>query len=179
MSKDLWMPLYIGDYLADTQLLTTEQHGAYMLLIMAYWKNGGPIPSDEAVLCTITRMSTRQWRKASGSVLAFFREADGKLVSKRIDAELKRARKKRAEASEKARIAAEERWRREREGGSPPPGSGIQPDATSNAPSTAPSNASHSHSHSYQENPPHPGQESGVSTEYPGGEVYQFPGVAS
>jgi uncharacterized protein YdaU (DUF1376 family) len=81
--SDTWMPLYVGDYLSATTRLTTEQHGAYFLLLLDYWKSGPP-PNDDAVLAQIARMSPAAWRKAKPAlILGFF---DGsrtaKLVSK-------------------------------------------------------------------------------------------------
>lgn len=35
--KRPWMPLYIGDFIADTAHLSAEETGAYILLIMHYW----------------------------------------------------------------------------------------------------------------------------------------------
>lgn len=37
---DIWMPVYIGDMLAKTTRMTTEQIGASFLVLMDYWRNG-------------------------------------------------------------------------------------------------------------------------------------------
>ena len=150
MSDDnIWMPLYIGDYLADTQLLTTEQHGAYLLLIIAYWKNGGPLPADDEILMSVCKMTPAKWKKAKPSILKMFKSQGDELVHKRIDKELAEAKKRRKDAKEKARKAANARW--SADAPSIPPSN-----APSNAPSippgtssgSAPRYASHNHSHS-------------------------------
>lgn len=72
MSKaEHWFPLYVGDYLADTAHLTTEGHGAYLLLLMHQWRTGA-IPEDAGEQARIVRLSGKAWRALSPSVLAFF-----------------------------------------------------------------------------------------------------------
>jgi uncharacterized protein YdaU (DUF1376 family) len=81
------MPWYIGDYLRDTAHLTTEQHGAYMLLIAHCWQHGA-IPSDDQGRATVAKLSARRWKTLSATILAFFNE-DG--THRRITKELERA----------------------------------------------------------------------------------------
>lgn len=93
MSKpDTWMPLYIGDYLQDTTRLSTEQHGAYLLLIMDYWTNG-PLPDDDAALAQVTRMQPAAWKKTRPALSRFFSVENGEWRHKRIDEEHARAMK--------------------------------------------------------------------------------------
>lgn len=82
-----WMPLYVADYLADTGHLTAAEHGAYMLLIMHYWRQGS-LPTDEQVLARIGRMTPREWSRSRETISAFF-DADWK--HERIEEELRRA----------------------------------------------------------------------------------------
>ncbi|SAL10355.1 hypothetical protein AWB73_00098 [Caballeronia turbans] len=106
---DVWMPLYIGDYLADTSRLTTEQHGAYLLLIMDYWRNGAP-PDDDEVLRNITRFSKFLWKKNRAILENFFAVKDGRWTHSRIDEEIAKALSSKAAAVEKASNAAKARW---------------------------------------------------------------------
>lgn len=108
---DVWMPLYIGDYLSDTMHLTTEQHGAYLLLIMAYWKNGGALPSSDAQLAAICRLPIDAWSNARAVLENFFDVSQqGKWISKRVEKEMQAAGQKKAQAVQKAANAAAARW---------------------------------------------------------------------
>jgi uncharacterized protein YdaU (DUF1376 family) len=109
-STKLWVPIYIADYLADTSRLTTEQHGAYLLLIFDYWRNG-PLPDDDAVLAQVCRLSSDAWSMHSAMLRGFFTKAgDGLLHQKRIDAEITKAQLNRAVSVTRAKKAAEARW---------------------------------------------------------------------
>lgn len=107
---DAWMPLYIGDYLADTVGLTAEQHGAYLLLIMAYWRLAAALPDDDGRLARIACMTPSQWKRNRATIAAFFVVDGGLWHHKRIDAELAAASEKRA----KAQASAHARWQGDR-----------------------------------------------------------------
>lgn len=83
-----WMPLYVGDYLADTKHLTTLQHGAYLLLIMHYWQHG-ELPTDVPHLRQICSMTGKQWLRNSEAIAKLFLPG---WKHKRIEAELEKAR---------------------------------------------------------------------------------------
>lgn len=89
---DVWMPIYIGDYISDTMHLNTEQHGAYLLLLMTAWNRGGKLPGDEAQLALICRADKKAWARIRDLVLPFFeRMEDGSLVQHRLIEEYERA----------------------------------------------------------------------------------------
>lgn len=106
---DIWMPLYVADYLADTAYLTTEHHGAYLLMLMAYWRNG-PIPDNDAIIASITKQSSDAWSITRAVLEPFFQVSGGFWVHKRVEAEYDKAKKNRKAAHEKAAKAAAARW---------------------------------------------------------------------
>lgn len=104
-----WMPIYIGDYLGDTQRLTTEQHGAYLLLIFDYWRSGPP-PDDDEVLQQITLLDRPRWKKHRPVIARFFEIENGLWVHKRIERERVNALDNQDRRSAKAQAAARARW---------------------------------------------------------------------
>lgn len=88
---DWWMPLYIADYLADTQDLDPEQHGAYLLLLMTAWMRGGRLPNDDRKLANIARCNPAQWKRIKPDVIGYFTEEGDDLVQRRLIEEYARA----------------------------------------------------------------------------------------
>jgi uncharacterized protein YdaU (DUF1376 family) len=100
-----WMPLYVGDYLGDTGHLTTAQHGAYLLLMMHYWRKG-ELPDDDRQLSKITKLPLKTWCDYRATLQDFFYEG---WKHKRIDAELAkmvRVSEKRAIAGQKGGLGS-------------------------------------------------------------------------
>lgn len=110
-----FMMFYPGDYLRDTGHLSTEEHGAYLLLLCHAWTQNGVLPVDDELLRRITRMAPKAWAKARAIVMAFFTLQDDGYHQKRMDRELAKARAmvaKRREAVERT-----QQWR----ASNPPP----------------------------------------------------------
>lgn len=104
-----WMPFYVGDYLSATGRLTTEQHGAYLLILLDYWKNGPP-PNDDKVLASLARMTPAAWRKAKPALIGYFEERDGQLIQKRVEAERGKTADITEERSKAGKAGAAKRW---------------------------------------------------------------------
>jgi uncharacterized protein YdaU (DUF1376 family) len=135
---DIWMPLYIGDYLADTSRLTTEQHGAYFLLMMDYWRNGAP-PDNDQILSSICRCSPNSWAQIRNALKGFFNIANGIWSHSRIEMERERAAKNNEARSESGKIGAAKRWQNDSERIANALANTCQIDAPSPSPSPSPS----------------------------------------
>ena len=107
---DIWMPFYAGDYLRDTGHLSTEQHGAYLLMLLHYWCTGAPLPADDTQLACITRLGTEGWPKHRPMLTAFFEQRDGMLIHKRVEIELAKAKKNKDSLSKRGQDGARVRW---------------------------------------------------------------------
>ena len=105
-----WMPLYWGDYLADTQHLSTLEHGAYFLLIGRYWTSGKPLLADDEYLARIARLPLRQWLKIRPSLEELFCCDHGVWRHKRIDHELQKGEVRYRKRLAASRIGNAARW---------------------------------------------------------------------
>lgn len=102
------MPLWVGDYRADTTGLNAEEHGAYLLLIMHYWTNGPP-PDDDKRLSRIAVSTMTRWKKLRPILSPFFKISRGVWRHDRIEVEIARAER----FSERAKAGANARWNKE------------------------------------------------------------------
>lgn len=106
MSTTPYFPFYPADYMADTAHLSTEQHGAYMLLLMTAWARGGRLPNEPAKLARIARVSARRWHLIADDVLEFWSVDGDEIVSKRLEREHKKATSKSQKRSDAGKRGA-------------------------------------------------------------------------
>jgi len=103
-----YIQLYVADYLADTMHLTTEQHGAYMLIIMNYWQTGKPVP--ESRLKHVAKLTNDRWPDVERTLKEFFRQGEnGEWIHDRIDIDLAKVKGKVYKASKAGKASAAKR----------------------------------------------------------------------
>lgn len=84
MSKAPSMPMYWDAYLADTTHLTTEEHGAYMLLLAAMWRRNGWVPDDDRDNARILGLTIGKWRKIKVRLSGFLMFREGEISQKKL-----------------------------------------------------------------------------------------------
>ncbi|HIB1582809.1 TPA: YdaU family protein [Salmonella enterica subsp. enterica serovar Muenchen] len=105
-----YMQLYIADYLADTMHLSTEEHGAYLLLMFNYWQTGRAIPKNR--LAKIARVSSERWGAVEESLREFFTDNGTEWVHKRIEDDLALVRETLAKRSAAGKASVQSRRNR-------------------------------------------------------------------
>ena len=120
---DIWMPVFIGDHLAETMHLNPAQHGGYFLLLMATWKAGGSLSDDNARLAAIARMTAEEWAAHRDTLAAFFTVADGAWTHDGILRELATAAANKQKRSTAGSKGAAKRWQNDSPSPSPSPSS--------------------------------------------------------
>jgi len=67
------LPFWTDAYLADTNMLTCKQHGAYMLLIITCWRTTDcRLPNDDRKLARCAQLSLKEWNQLKGDVLPYW-----------------------------------------------------------------------------------------------------------
>jgi uncharacterized protein YdaU (DUF1376 family) len=110
---------YPADFLSDMRsaMMPYDARGVFTTLLCHQWiEKGLPVAAEE--LAALLKLTPRRWRAQWPLLASRFREVDGHLVNPRLEAERQRQaaceqadHEERARAVEKARLAAQKRWR--------------------------------------------------------------------
>jgi uncharacterized protein YdaU (DUF1376 family) len=103
VSERPFMQLYTSDFLGDTQDLSAEYIGSYLLLLMTLWNKDGALPFDEVKLARIARLTVEEWRLAWKDLGSFFEVTDGILSHRRLNYELQKFARKSAARTDAGR----------------------------------------------------------------------------
>lgn len=110
MSKPAALPLFGDSYLADTTHLTTEEHGAYLLLMIAAWRQPEcSLPLDDRKLARIAGLSGKKWTSIKETILEFWTVENDRIYQARLRKEHVYVCQK----SEANRKSAEARWNKQ------------------------------------------------------------------
>ena len=86
-----FIPIKIDDYFSDTAHLTTEQHGAYLLLIFNYWQSEKPLNNKGGRLRHVAKLSAEKWTEIEPILTEFFEVENDLWTHGRIEFDLQKA----------------------------------------------------------------------------------------
>lgn len=110
-----YFPFWTDAYLADTQHLTTEEHGAYMLLLIQAWRSADcSLPDDDAMLARLCGLSASKWKAVKPIVMAFWKHDKRRKIF--VQKRLRKEREKAASKTHSRRDAAASRWKERKSG---------------------------------------------------------------
>src|SRR5260370_2502621 len=160
MKSANWMAFYVGDYAKNTLNLTTRQHGAYLLLILACWQEDGSVDGDDDTLASITKLPMPEWLHDKPKLASYFEITPEKWTHRRVLEELAETARLRRERSVAGQRGAARRWEGHAGAKASALAEGSQNDAPSPSPSPSPSaspspspSSSPSHSHEARATP--------------------------
>lgn len=107
------LQLWTDAYLGDTSHLTTIEHGAYLLLLIAMWRNKASLPNDDRMLAKYARLTPGQWQRIKPTIWPFFNEDGDYITQGRLTDEYNAVRQRSASASDSARA----RWLKKNDNG--------------------------------------------------------------
>jgi uncharacterized protein YdaU (DUF1376 family) len=107
------LPLWTDAYLADTDHLGFEEHGAYLRLMMLAWRTPGcSLIEDPAWIARRLRITLEDYARVIAPIVSEFWEArNGRLYQKRLSREFAYVRAK----SKKQSARAKSRWDKEKD----------------------------------------------------------------
>lgn len=108
-SVNIWMPLYTGDFLRDTQGMSTEEVGALVLLYVQFWTKGTLDDNDDTLSRTV-RLSLDRWKAVKSVLMEPFRLQDGRWKHDALEAEHLKWTEYRRNRSEAGRKGAAARY---------------------------------------------------------------------
>jgi len=79
------LPFFTDAYLADTRHLTTEEHGAYLLLLMCAWRTRGcSLKDDDKLLSRMAGVTSTKWKRLKPVIQDFFTISNGRWYQKKL-----------------------------------------------------------------------------------------------
>lgn len=114
MTKQPFMPLFVGDFLASTFTWSGEEQSLYLLLLAYQW-GSGPLPNDVKKLARAVRYEERTFRKLWPTISEKFPQTEGGIANPRLEQHRDKANAIAEKNRASGRVGAAARWRNDGE----------------------------------------------------------------